>query len=151
MRAKHGNCSSVQFCTSAEMLLMFSFAYVDQGSRARQYHLLLSYLLGNCSLILQAESSGCSSTLLLLHAYNCLPLNGLSYHHGCLGKCGRWSMVDTWLHTQIQSNQSFQPHLPLPCNGWGFDWKWCSPCAQGCSCWISPSQLLGAPAHHPIC
>lgn len=55
--------------------------------------------------LLQAESSGCSSTFLLLHACSCLPLDGLSCHHGCLGKCGRWSMVDNWLHTE-------QPVLP---------------------------------------
>lgn len=140
MRAKHGNWNSGEI-TSAEMLLMFQFPCVDQGSRARQYQSVVLMHFGELFL-LQAESSRCSSTFLLLHAYSCFPLDGLSSHHGCLGECGRRSTVDNWLHTQIQSNQSFQPHLPLLCKGWGVDWKSCSPCAQGCSCWISSSQLL---------
>ncbi|XP_053822537.1 uncharacterized protein LOC128800969 isoform X6 [Vidua chalybeata] len=37
------------------------------------------------SWVIQAESSGYSSTFLLLHACSSLPLDGLSYHHGCLG------------------------------------------------------------------
>lgn len=48
MRTKHGNWNSGEII-SAEMLLMFSFPCVDQGSRARQYHLLFSCLLGHFS------------------------------------------------------------------------------------------------------
>lgn len=97
------------------MLLMFPFPCVDQGSRARQYHLLFSCLLGNCSFCrLKALCAG-SSTFLLLHAYNCLPLDGLSYHHGCLGRCGRRSMVDITGCIHKYRATSPPSHTCLPC------------------------------------
>lgn len=123
MRAKHGNWSSGEI-TSAEMLLMFLFPCVDQGSRAR----LFSCLLGNCSFLLQAESSGCSSTLLLLHAYSCLPLDGLSYHHDCLVVEGEaW-----WIPGCIHKYRATTPSSHT-----------CLSCVMG-------GELTGSGAHHVL-
>ena len=129
-------------------LFLFALTTSCQGSGARQCRLPFSCFWGNCFFLLQAESAGCSSTFLLLHAYSPLPLivspvitpiwvrsvEGEVWKvPGCMHK----SRATFATHTQ-----SFQPRSPLLCNGWGVDWKWCSVCTQCCSCWISPSQLL---------
>lgn len=72
--------TGIQGIISAEMLLLFPFPCLEQGSRVRRYHLLFSCLLGNSSFC-RVKVLG---TFLLLLAYSCLPLDGLSYHHGSL-------------------------------------------------------------------
>lgn len=133
---------------SAETLLMFLFFFVLTMScrvcGARQCSLLFSCFLGNCSFLLQAESAGCNSTFLLLHAYSPLPLMvapviTATWVRNVEGEewkgpgCMHESRAPFATHTQ-----SFQPCSSLL----AASWRWSSLCAQCHSCWMSPSQLL---------